>query len=325
MNTPESRTGPLLRRFRRAALVLLAAGVVVEAGVRVSGVVDFPVYEVHPEVGYLYRPSQRGSFLNSRAWAVNERSMPTAHAWQPAEMPNILVIGNSVVAGGNPFDLQERIAAVMERLLTGRARVWPIAVGGWSTVNEISYLESFPDVARAADFFVWLHVPGGLEARARWLGDDVFPRRKPIWATAYAFRRYVAPRLGLDPVHLRLGEPIFDESSSLSGTGDYCENLERFDRALSNLAAATGRRVPGVLLLYPTLEQLDTARRGQEWVAERADLEASAARHGIRIVDLTREPVWNRLDYRDTIHPTNDGNMALARILVGAIETSQAE
>jgi len=58
--------------------VLLAGS---EAAVRLAGMIDFPIYHVDQEIGYIPKPSQAGEFLNKNSWVFNDRSMGVAQAW----------------------------------------------------------------------------------------------------------------------------------------------------------------------------------------------------------------------------------------------------
>src|ERR1035438_8247662 len=90
-----------------ALLFLLLAAT--ELAVRLSGVVDFPTYLTDSEIGYLPRPNQSGSFLHINDWVFNDRSMGTAAAWDSSKRPNLLLIGNSVVMGGNPYAQKDKL------------------------------------------------------------------------------------------------------------------------------------------------------------------------------------------------------------------------
>ncbi len=69
---------------------------------RLSGVVDFPVYDSDREIGYVLRPNQSGTFLQKNAQVVNDQSMSTTK-WAPNGSRDLLLIGDSVVLGGNPL------------------------------------------------------------------------------------------------------------------------------------------------------------------------------------------------------------------------------
>src|SRR5579864_1123682 len=124
-----------------------------EFAVRASGLTDFPLYNVDSEIGYLPAPNQQGSFLHKHSWAYNDRSMGVASAWNPAGHTNILLIGNSIVSGGNPFDQKEKLGPLIQETIGDTYALWPISAGGWTNINEIVYLNRNPDVAKSAQFF----------------------------------------------------------------------------------------------------------------------------------------------------------------------------
>jgi hypothetical protein len=296
------------RIIKRVIVGFLAFGIVIEIALRVDGAVDFPVYEVDDGIGYAIRPNQAGAFMRTHSWAFNDRSMGTAAAWDPTKKPNLLLIGNSIVMGGNPYKQPERLGPLVQAELGARVAVWPIAVGGWTEVNEAVYLERNPDVASNAGFFVWVVLRGGLGQLSQWRGDYVFPREQPWSATWYVLRRYVLPRL------------MSFNMSELPPQGELTpENLNRFERAIATLSQASGRQVPGVLVFYPREADLTSARHGIEWLPERPELERVAAKYGMRILDLSRRHEWNSSQYRDGTHPTVEGNRLLAHIVADTV------
>jgi hypothetical protein len=299
---------PQCRIFKRIIVAVLALGIAAEILLRLVGAVDFPVYSVDDGIGYAIRPNQAGAFFRTHSWVFNDRSMGTAAMWDPTKRPNLLLIGNSIVMGGNPYQQPEKLGPLVQSELGDRVAVWPIAVGGWTEVNETVYLERNPDVASSAEFFVWIVLRGGLSQLSQWRGDYVFPRERPWSATWFVVRRYVLPRF------------MSFNMSELPPQGvSTTENLNRFEGMIATLSQATGRRVPGVLVLYPRDEDLMAARRGNEWLPERPELEGIAAKYGMRILDLTKRVEWNSTHYRDGTHPTVEGNRLLAHIVADTV------
>jgi hypothetical protein len=277
---------------------------VTEIALRLGGMVDFPVYDVDDGIGYLVRPNQSGAFLRTHSWVFNNRSMAIAAAWEPTKKPNLLLIGNSIVMSGYPYAQPDKLGPLVQSQLGDRVAVWPIAAGGWTQVNESVYLERNPDVASNAGFFVWVVLRGGLSKLNRWPGHYVYPRERPLFATWYVLRRYVLPR------HM----------SALPPQGAWItENSNRFEAMIAKLSQATGRPVPGVLVFYPAKADLAAARRGNEWLAERPELERIAAKYRVRILDISKRPEWNSAQYRDGTHPTVEGNRLLAHIVADTI------
>lgn len=298
------------KSFARVALLALAILGLTEATVRGLGMIDFPVYDVDSEIGYVAKENQAGNFLNRNDWYFNDKGMPLRRNWDHDKHKNILLIGNSIVMGGNPFRQQDKLTQRLQEKLGEPPVVWPIANGGWTEVNEMVYLDRHPEVVAAADYVAWEFGAGGLSRATPWAGEYVFPSHRPIYATWYVLRRYVLPNL-----------TAFFRGSELPVTGEPdAKNLQSFDRHMQALAAATHRSHPGIIWLFPSAEQLVEARNHREWLPERAQISRIAAENGLRIVDISTFGEWDRGLYRaDGVHPTVEGNAVLASILSSEI------
>lgn len=316
MKTDSATNQVSVRKRRWTILVacLLVVGVGMEIIVRLSGIVDFPTYDVDNEIGYVERPNQSGAFLRKNRWVFNDKSMPIAENWSSrhASDLNVLLIGNSIVMGGNPYDQPEKLAPLMNVSLGPPFHVWPIATGGWTNVNESAYLERNPDVETDAKAFVWGYMKGGSSALNRWQSDYTFPRTRPLFATWYVFRRYVLSRW-----------PSLN-TNELPPQGDATsDNMLRFETNLSKLAAIVGVG-HGIIFLYPNEEQLLLAQTGAEWLPEHQEIRHLCEKYGLRVVDIARSPLWNASYYRDGTHPTVEGNIVLAKILSLEVRTALA-
>ncbi|MDB6087204.1 MAG: uncharacterized protein JWN43_5085 [Gammaproteobacteria bacterium] len=287
------------------ALTLLGAA---EIAARFSGVADFPIYGIDEGIGYIVKPNQAGRFLNKNAWFFNSKSMPTEHEWAPEVHSDIMLIGNSIVMGGNAYDQKDKLAPLISGELGSNFAIWPIATGGWSNVNEAVYVERNPDVVRAAKFFVWEYMYGGLHELSTWRGEYVFPSRHPLFASWYVFRRYVLPRL----ISINMNE------LPPSGELDH-RHLENFEAAISKLAGVVGSKHPGIIFLYPDKAQLSSARHSLEWLPDRAVIQDICDRYGLTLVDVAQRPEWTESSYQGGTHPTAQGNAMLAHILALAI------
>jgi hypothetical protein len=299
-------------RFKPMAIAVLAVACAAEIAVRLSGILDFPTYAVDPEIGYIVKPNQSGKFLNKNPWAFNDRSMPIGEHWNPRPHPNLLLIGNSIIMGGNPYPQSGKVGPLLQRELGEQIAVWPTAVGGWTEVNETAYLEHNPDVVAANAFFVWEVMKGGFSRLAPWPGDYVFPRDKPVCGICYVLRRYALPRLfALNESEL---PPV--------GAADV-QDVARFQSMIGRLCAASHGQIHGVLLLYPKQVELADARRGVDWLPERGEFERIASQYGLRVLDLAQDARWDEAKYRpDGTHPTIDANTVLAHVIAEAVNSS---
>jgi hypothetical protein len=300
----------VLKRTVLAAIVLFATA---ELGARLSGAVDFPLYAVDEELGYFVKPGQSGRFLNRNAWFFNEKSMPTQDSWTQAKRNNIMLIGNSIVMGGNAYDQSDKLEPLISKDLGPGYTVWPLATGGWTNVNESAYLRRNPDVVQATNFFVWEFMYGGLHELSRWRGEYIFPSKKPLIASWYVFRRYVIPKF------------IQVDTNELPPTGEMeSRNLKEFESKVARLSTVSGLPQPGIIFLYPDKLQLRAARQAREWLPERPALEDICKRYNLKLVDVAANPEWTESMYRGGTHPTVEGNRVLAHILASAIATTFA-
>lgn len=291
-----------------AALALVAASLVaVEAGVRWCGVVDFPIYALDDHVGYQPQPAQSGRFLGTNRWVFNDRGLGVEAPWRPSDKTDVVVIGNSVVLGGNPYDQQDKLAPLIQAQLGASCAVWPVATGGWSTVNELRFLERNPDIVAATDFFVWEYMAHGMTRPTLWRGDELFPTRRPLWATGYLLRK----------LYFEHFPPSFKQAPATAAS--VAENYARFEAMVAKLSRTGGRQPPGIVFLYPDRNQLEGARLGLEWLSDRPQVNRIAAAHGLLVVDVASQPQWVDALYRDDVHPTREGNAVLADILARAI------
>jgi hypothetical protein len=298
---------------RKVFFGVLAALVITELAVRVSGLIDFPVYSVDNEIGYIPEPNQTGTFLHRNSWMFNDKSMGTAKPWNPNAQPNVLLIGNSVVMGGNPYDQKDKLGPLLQADIGSGFTVWPIAAGGWTNVNETVYLDRNPDVASSSGFFIWEYMYGGLSYLSEWPGEYAFPKSKPLWASWYVLRHYL----------LFYFLPPATEAPLISSPN--LTNLTSFKAAVAKLRHSSALKGGGLIFLYPTRAHYLQAAKGEEWLPERAELFQIAAENGLQIIDIASAPEWNETLYRkDGMHPSVQGNAVLAAILARAMLTSQS-
>lgn len=297
--------------LRLSLVAVLTLLLVIEATVRAVGLVDFPIYALDHDIGYLPRSNQSGAFIGTNRWVFNDRSLGVGAAWRPHDRTNIVVIGNSVVLGGNPYDQQDKVVPLIQSQLEVSCAVWPVATGGWSTVNETRFLERNPDIVSGADFFLWQYAAHGLTRPTPWRGEELFPTQRPLWATGYVLRKMLFEWFPPPPLLV---------SATAESVAD---NYARFEEMLVKLSlpkpGGNPHKPAGVIFLYPDRSQLEGAHLGLEWLPDRARIDRIAATHGLTVIDVSKQPQWTDAMYRDDVHPTRAGNAALARILAHAI------
>lgn len=294
-------------RWRLVAAGVAALFILAETGIRRTGLVDFPIYTRSQDFGYVPSGKQSGAFLGSNRWAFNDRNMGVEAPWQPTQRKDILLVGNSIIMGGNPYDQADKVAPLLQLRLGAACAVWPVAAGGWSTVNEVRFLESNPDLVAGSDFFIWEYMPGQMDRVSPWTRETVHPTRKPLWATGYVLRKALFERF------------LAGRATGPPTPAETAENYRRFDLMLGRLTASARRSPAGIIVLYPDRAQLAAARQGVEWANDRPQLERLAAAHGLALIDVAQVAQWSEAMYRDSVHPTPEGNRILASALADAI------
>ena len=78
---------------------------------------------------------------NSHDWQFNEKHMG-AGAFVTSAKPDVLLVGDSIVLGGNPLSEVERLGPQLAKVAS--QSVWPISAGSWALRNELAYLRANP-------------------------------------------------------------------------------------------------------------------------------------------------------------------------------------
>ncbi len=281
-----------------APLLLFAGSEIV---LRIAGFGSFPIYDVDKDLKYIPSANQSGAFLERHRWDFNDRLMGNAIDWSPGRHPDVLLIGNSIVMGGLPFDRDQKLGALLQQALHGSYAVWSVAAPGWTNVNEMTYLDKNVDVLKDSDVVVFEYMEGGLSGANPWAGDILWPRRKPLSVTVYTLEKYVIPRLtGVAPV---------DDMGALppNGPPDPAQ-LDRFKRMVAD--AAKAKRV--LIFLYPTEQNLTDKAH---WGDVTAPIVAICESLSVTCVDIAKQENWRADLYKGGTHVGVEGAKVLANIL----------
>jgi len=289
-----------------AAAIVAGLGLVgAEAALHLTGFGSYPVYDLDGGLRYVPAANQSGRFLNRNAWFFNDRRMGNADNWTPTKHPNVLLVGNSVVLGGLPYDQADKLGPLLERSMGNGAVVWSAAAGGWSNINEMAYLDRNRDVIENADVVIWEFMSGGLSAASEWPGYYIFPDHKPLFLAPYVIGKYVLPYFG---------GRIVNDSGALPPTGETDDaNLRRF-RAMVALIAKSRKLV---IFMYPSRADLQDR---VAWAEAVAPIVETCRMFALSCVDFAKEPVWTESLYRDGVHPTVEGNKRLASRLAEVVK-----
>lgn len=275
-----------------AAIVLISTA---EIGIRMLGLVDFPLYNADSRIGYIPKPNQSGSFMNTNDWVFNELSMGTARKFQPSDRTDILLVGDSIVFGGNSYKQEERLGPQLEGA-TGDV-VWPISAGSWGLQNELQYLQDHPDVVASVDRIILILNSADFDQPSSWISEFTHPREYPVSALCYLLERQIfKPKRTVQP-------------ETKVPARDAVAEFKKFAIVYSK---------PFDLWLYPTKAESSDRSEWEKLFAasakrlEALDLDNVHIHNGVDILHFTD------VDYRDNIHPTP----AAIRKLAAAISES---
>jgi len=283
--------------INRNFIILLLFLYIGEISIRLLGLVDFPIYDANSTIGYIPSANQHGSFLNKNNWEFNALHMG-APEFAPTSDTDILLVGDSIVLGGNPLGQSERLGPQLEQTTT--AKIWPISAGSWALRNELAYLRTNPDVIKQIDSIIVVLNSGDFGEASSWKCDLTHPRHKPALALWYLFNKYVYSFEACNEVPAGLQVP----------PGDVWNELSTFLQST---------QLKPIFIIYPDKDEItNVALRNQHFVPNIDRLlSMSDTSHIIKIADDKR---WNNNLYRDGIHPSAEGNVVLARIIADAIK-----
>lgn len=270
------------------ALVLLG-----EAAVQLSGMVDVPLYMANNKIGYIPVPNQSGAFMHINTWRINEYSMGAGPFKPDPAIFNLLLVGDSIVTGGNPLADPERLGPQLEKQ-TGW-QVWPISAGSWALQNELTYLRQHPDVLNNVDAIVIVSNSGDFDGPSSWASDLNQPLHHPFPGLLYVIRKYLLPR---PPLHVMPEMKVQNR--------DWRVDLHKLSQSFHK---------PIYIFMYPDVEELHDHVRLEKQLYAKIPLIQAQVDDAVRIFKVADKSKWNDSLYRDAIHPNRNGNAVLASIL----------
>ncbi len=298
-----------------ALLLLVAAECLLRFWLRLG---DPPLYMADARCEYRMVPSRSYLRFNARSTynAYGMRATPDfpERKANPAER-RILVFGDSVVNGGPQTDdgfIATRMVAAQLSTLTGRPTIVAnISAGGWSPGHMRGYAQAF-GLFDSDTVIIVLNNGDAFDhpAHGRPLGRD-FPTATPLFALQEVAFRYIPNWL-----ETKLGGAAGTVTDKPEANPQAIEAL----RDLAALAREKGAKVAA--LLHPTRSEV---LRGPKPGTTALVNELAAL--GIATVDA--RPVFaNAMEagiapYRDDVHPSRDGQGALAGALREAIAAAR--
>jgi hypothetical protein len=282
----------------------VAALLLIELVIRGGGFIEFPLYQIDTEMGYILQPNQSGAFLKKNRWQVNERSM-MARNYQPNHKTDVLLIGDSLVIGGNPLDQAERLGNQLELEAKGTVSVWPVGAASWSALNVKAFLELNSDVVEDAEVLIWVMNSGDFYGKSKWQDDIQQPLNQPWWALPYLFKKYLW-------VNRLVYYTPFVKKNVPAERWSWADQKKIWEEATAFIKALGVEKKIGIVW-YPDQFELGSEITG--YSSMRANAARIETECGAKVICLREEELWGLNCYRDSIHPNAEGNRVLAAIL----------
>jgi hypothetical protein len=215
--------------------------------------------------------------------------MGVADQFRPsAYSRNILLIGDSIVSGGNPVDQEVRLGPVMN---TACPRVWPVAAGSWAFLNELRYLRTHDYLLPTFNRIVFVLNSEDFDEASVWASEYTHPTHRPLLTSVYIVQKKFASMTG----------------AAKRGDNDWRAEFLWLRQQYHGLIT---------IALYPTkAEAADSALRAAKLNAHMTELQA----RDVEVIEAINTPAWSPADYRDDIHPTIDGTKKLANYIVSKL------
>lgn len=284
-------------------LVIVLIGIS-EIFLRFKGAIDFPIYQVEQNGHYSLIPNQQGNFLNKNEWFVNSSGFNNDHQID-TKKPYLILVGDSVIYGGNPVNYKDRIGYNLEKELS--KNVYVGALGGWSLYNEMQFINKNINIAKNAELLVIQYDNGDLSGLSKASSNSVVqPTSKPKSATYYYLEKYVYPKL-INKTNASELPPIPEKSLS---NGNWEKELLEISKHINGKI---------LFILYPDKKALadkdlwnDQTYHVKKFINKNKDK--------FDYIDIAKEPKWNSKLYRDGIHPSVDGDHVIANVIASYIK-----
>ncbi|MFC7292957.1 hypothetical protein [Hirschia litorea] len=260
-----------------------------------------PLYVTHPTIEYMLKPNQDVSRFGNHIF-VNEYSMRSASIEEIGDIPRTLVLGDSVINGGN----QTSHSALATSILSDNNRFYGnVSAGSWGPKNLLAWLNEYGFLKADTLIFVLnshdlTDIPTFQE-----LNKNTHPTKKPLTATTELIERYLIPRL-LRIVNKRGSDARLQINTASSDTDEGAGGINDL------IAMAKKGYVKVCLVQHVTQTELDKGLDPNFFV-----LKDIFEGWGLPVIndfeDLQSLIQTNEMPFRDDIHPNLLGQQVLAR------------
>lgn len=288
-------------------LFIFLAMIVVEMIGRYYGLHDYPLFQSSKEFEYIQTPNQN-RFIYRNHFTTNEYSMRSKPI-NPKDSLVVLLIGDSILYGGNIIDDDELASTILEnklsKLYEKSIRVFNISCKSWGPENNYLYLKKFGIFN--ADLIIYIANSG--DAYDHITHQEVVGIKEDYPKENFKLALYKLLTKGYSVI-----QPYFNKSTTkLNQTPN--DKLDKGFQQLNSLSR--GLNIPIVVYLHPDINEVSNNKYNEG---------------GIEIIKFCKEnsiPLVKELDYKggkelydDDVHYNVLGQKFMSNVLFPKIKVS---
>lgn len=302
--------------------VAVFVAIATEISLRLAFGLGTPVLvQTDPQTGYRFKPNQNIIRFGKKVQynQYSQRSEPITPQKPPGKL-RILMIGDSVLNGGNPTDQSQTITELFEAKLGEKAEILNASAGSWGIGNQLGYLREFGTFnADAVILQIGTHDLTQPTSNSAGIAfHPAYPTHPPLLAIQDAWTRYLWPTLA---GKLGLGSSGADFSASPTSTNpdkQFKQNMEVFKETVKLVKS---KKIPVFVLFTPNRDDLLPKHNVPKYKSEFLRLLLT-----LQVPMIDSHEAWSTLPpttvetyFRDYVHLSVAGNGAIADLLTGQL------
>lgn len=283
--------------------------------------------QADPNIGYRFQPNQKlfrfGKHIQYNQYS--QRSEPISPQKPPGTL-RILMVGDSVLNGGNPTDQSQIVTELFKAKLSAsghRAEVLNASAGSWGIGNQLAYLRKFGTFnADVVILQIGTHDLTQPTSTSDVVGHHPsYPVHPPLLAMQEAWVRYLWPNLASSlGLNFSIGE--LPPPTSSNPDQQFKQNMESLKQMVKLVRA---KKIPVFVLYTPNSDDLIPKTKVPPYKYE-----------FLRMLKILRVPIidtqtaWSSLPpttvetyFRDWVHLNVPGHEAIARNLFDQLCTGR--
>ncbi|MFB2981710.1 SGNH/GDSL hydrolase family protein [Microseira sp. BLCC-F43] len=280
--------------------------------------------QADPQTGYRFQPNQKVFRFGKRVEynQYSQRSEPITSQKPPGKL-RILMVGDSVLNGGNPTDQSQTITELFEAKLAAsgqKAEILNASAGSWGIGNQLGYLREFGTFnADAVILQIGTHDLTQPTSNSANVGNHpAFPTQAPLLAIQDAWTRYLWPalagKLGLNSS----GADFSASPTSQDPEQQYQQNMQLLKEIVKLVRS---QNIPVFVLFTPNRDDLIPKANQPKYKSQFLRLLLT-----LQVPIIDSHQAWSTLPpttvesyFRDQVHLNVAGNGAIALELFGQL------